>query len=157
MVRPQRTMLVLAILALVSLIVGCHANREKAGQLRAPLDLAGTEWQLTSLNGSSLIEDTTITLFFEEGLLGGSMTCNGYGGGPDSGRYTARDDDTLTLPQPLAVTVQLCSSPQGIMEQEEAYIAGLQSAAAYRVIDDRLEISDASGAIGLVFARGGHP
>ena len=55
------------------------------------------------------------------------MTCNGYGGGFDSGRYKARDDGILTLP--LAVTLQLCSSPKGIMEQEEAYIEALQSAA----------------------------
>ena len=79
------------------------------------------------------------------------MTCNGYGGGFDSGR--CRDDGTLALPQPLAVTLQLCSSPQGIMEQEAAYIEALQSAVIYRVIDDRLEIADASGEIALVFAR----
>ena len=81
------------------------------------------------------------------------MTCNGYGGGFDSGWGRARDDGTLALPQPLAVTLQLCASPQGIMEQEEAYIEPLQGAATYRVIDDRLEIADASDEIALVFAR----
>jgi heat shock protein HslJ len=114
-------------------------------------DLAGTEWVLTSLNGESLIEGTEITLFFEETFLGGSMTCNGYGGGPDSGKYVARDDGTLDILRPLAVTVQLCSSPEGIMEQEAAYIEALLSAATYRVIVDRLEISNAAGETSLVF------
>jgi heat shock protein HslJ len=115
-------------------------------------DLVGTEWVLTSLKGESLIENTEITLYFEEAFLGGSMTCNGYGGGPDSGKYVARDDGTLTVVRPLAVTVQLCSSPQGIMEQEEAYIEALLNGSAYRVFDDRLEIDDAAGETILVFA-----
>ncbi len=115
-------------------------------------DLVGTEWVLISLNGNSLIEDTSITLYFEEAFLGGSMTCNGYGGGPDSGKYVATDDGTLTVFQPLAVTVQLCSSPEGIMEQEAAYIKALQSAATYRVVDDRLKIDNAVEETILIFA-----
>jgi hypothetical protein len=83
------------------------------------------------------------------------MTCIGYGGGPDSGRYTAGGDGSLTVVQPLAVTLQLCSEPEGIMEQEEAYISELTGAAAYWVIDDRMEIADASGATTLIFARDG--
>jgi heat shock protein HslJ len=153
MVRPERKILALAILALASLIAGCDANRREAGQLRPSPDLAGTEWVLTSLGDSDLIQDTYITLYFEERFLGGSMACNGYGGGPDSGRYRAEEDGTLTLPQPLAVTVQLCSSPPGIMEQEDAYIEALLNAAAYRVIDDRLEVDDAAAETTLVFAR----
>jgi heat shock protein HslJ len=116
-------------------------------------DLVGTEWVLISLNGESLIEETSITLYFEEAFLGGSMTCNGYGGGPDSGRYVATDDGTLTVVQPLAVTVQLCSSPEGIMKQEEAYVEALQSAVTYRVIGDRLEIDSAAGDTSLGFVR----
>ena len=115
--------------------------------------LAGTKWTLTSLNGESLIEGTEIPLYFEEAFLGGSMTCNGYGGGPDSGKYMATDDGTLTLPYPIAVTVQDCPSPEGIMEQEAAYIEDLWSAASYRVVDDRLEIGNAAGETSLVFAR----
>jgi heat shock protein HslJ len=117
-------------------------------------DLVGTQWTLTSLDGKGLIEGTEITLFFEETFLGGAMTCNGYGGGPDSGKYVATDDGALTVARPLAVTVQLCSSPEGIMEQEEAYIEALQNAAAYRVVDNRLEINSAAGDTSLVFVRG---
>jgi heat shock protein HslJ len=115
--------------------------------------LAGTQWMLTSLKGESLIEDTEINLYFEEAFLGGSMTCNGYGGGPDSGRYVATDDGALTLGEYFAVTVQLCLEPQGIMEQETAYIKALLSAETYRVVDGRLELGNGAGQIILVFAR----
>jgi heat shock protein HslJ len=80
------------------------------------------------------------------------MTCNGYGGGPDRGKFIATDDGTLALLQ-LAVTVQLCSEPEGIMKQEAAYIEALLSAATYQVLDDRLEIANAAGETILVFVR----
>jgi heat shock protein HslJ len=130
-------------------VVGC------AGSEKTPADLVDTQWVLVSLNGESPIEGTEITLNFEKESLGGGMGCNGYGGGPDSGKYTATGDGTLTIPDILAVTVQLCSTPEGIMEQEAAYIEALRSAASYRVLDDRLEIDNAAGETILVFATKG--
>jgi len=116
-----------------------------------PADLVGTQWVLVSLNGKSLVEGTSITLNLNEEFLEGFAGCNGYGG-PGGGRYMATDDGTLTLIPPLATTVQLCSAPEGVMEQEAAYIKALQSAAVYRVVDDRLEVDNAAGETTLVFA-----
>jgi len=130
-------------------VVGCAVSE------KTPVDLVDTQWVLVSLNGKSPIESTEITLNFEKEFLSGSMGCNGYGGGPDSGKYIATDDGTLTIPGILAVTVQLCSTTEGIMEQEAAYIAALWSATSYRVLDDRLEIGNAAGETILVFARKG--
>jgi heat shock protein HslJ len=138
-------------LILSALILSSCSSGEEAGRPSASANLIGTEWVLTSLNGNSLIEGTSITLKFDQAFLSGSAGCNGYGGGRDSGRYVATDDGTLTIPQ-IAVTVQLCLGPEGIMEQEAAYIEALRSAAAYRVIDDRLEVDDATGETVLVFA-----
>jgi heat shock protein HslJ len=144
-----RTIPTLVLLILVTLYAACSTDGEasRAGDLP---DLAGTEWTLNSLKGSSLIEGTEITLYFREAYLGGTMTCNQYGGGPDSGMYTATDHGKLSIPQ-LAVTVQLCTEPEGVMEQEAAYIAALHDAATCRVTDGRLEIADASGGTVLVF------
>jgi heat shock protein HslJ len=147
MAKQKQTILVLVVLVLVSLVGAC-----KAGGKPTQPDLVGTQWTLTSLGGGSLIEDTEITLYFEETHLGGAMTCNGYGGRRDSGKYAAKGDGTLTILQ-LAVTVQLCSSPEGIMEQEAAYIEAFHNATTYRVIDERLEIADASGKVMLVYTR----
>jgi len=144
-----RTILTLVFLMLTSLLAACGTD-SRASSAGASPDLAGTGWTLTSLNGSSLIEDTEITLYFREAYLGGAMTCNQYGGGQDSGKYTATDRGKLAIPQ-LAVTVQLCTEPEGIMEQEAAYIQVLHDAAAYRVTSGDLEIVDASGRTTLVF------
>ena len=114
--------------------------------------LESTEWVLISLNGKSIIVGTRITLNFTEVFLSGFMGCNGYGGGPDSGNYIVTDGGTLTIPHQIAVTVQLCSTPEGIMEQEAAYIEVLRSAASYRVVDGLLEIDNAAGETTLVFA-----
>jgi len=141
----------------VLLLAGC--GRAPAGPTITST-LEGTEWVLVSLNGDSLIEGTNITLNFaactepsrSEGILSGFAGCNAYGGGPDSGPYTATDEGTLTIPQ-IAVTLQRCLTPEGVIQQELAYIETLRNAAAYRVMDDRLEIDNAAGETTLVFAR----
>ena len=147
----------LVALLLAVLLAACGAKATPSGSEATSLPgtaspLAGTEWVLTSLNGESLLEGTEINLGFKERYLGGSMTCNGYGGSPDTGQYVAKDDGTLTPPPLLAVTVQLCSEPEGIMEQEAAYIEALLSAATYRVAGDRLEFINAARETILVYA-----
>jgi heat shock protein HslJ len=134
------------------LMGGVSAAGESAGP-GAPGDLVGTEWQLVSLHGRHLIEGTQITLRFEDQYLVGTMTCNGYGGGPDSGGYSATDSGTIAVFSPLAVTVQLCAEPAGVMEQEAAYIEALQHAAAYQTALNALQIADASGEATLMFER----
>jgi heat shock protein HslJ len=114
--------------------------------------LEGTEWMLASLRGQSPLEGSQITLAFKDGGLGGFAGCNAYGGGPDSGRYITAGDGSLTIPE-IAITAMACLSPQGIMEQEQAYVEALRRAAIYRLADSRLEIQDASGETILIFAR----
>lgn len=109
-------------------------------------DLDGTEWVLRSLNGTSLVEGSNITLNFREGHASGFAGCNAYGGD-----YMAADDGALTITE-IAVTAQLCQTPDGIMRQEDGYIEALGRAAAYRMTDDRLEIANDSGETTLVFA-----
>ncbi|UCC63551.1 MAG: META domain-containing protein [Anaerolineae bacterium] len=113
----------------------------------APVDLDGTEWVLTSLHGQSLIEGTNITLNFAGGVLSGFAGCNAYGG-----EYTAADEGILAIPE-LAITAQDCQEPEGVMQQEAAYVEALQDATAYRVTDGRLELENAEGETTLVFAQ----
>ena len=149
MTRRRRAILILSLLVVMGLISACQGGI--GGEQRgAPEGLVGTEWTLTSLRGDSLIEETEIPLYFTDRYLGGRMTCNHYGGGPDSGAYTATDDGSFTIDE-VAVTVRLCLEPEGVMEQEAAYIEALLDAATYQIINDRLEITDASGETLLVF------
>jgi heat shock protein HslJ len=41
--------------------------------------------------------------------------------------------------------------PEGVMDQEEAFLAALTSAASYRLADARLEFLDATGSVILAF------
>ena len=140
------------VLILGALILSGCGTGEEAGQPGAAENLGGTEWVLTSLGASPLLEGTRITLEFEDEWLSGFAGCNTYGGGPDSGGYIATDEGTLTVPM-IAITVMACSSPEGVMEQEQAYVEALRRATAYQLDGDRLELQDAAGETILAFTR----
>jgi heat shock protein HslJ len=116
-----------------------------AQQVGEPIDLDESEWVLIALNGHGLVPDSNITLGFAEGRAGGFAGCNGYGG-----EYTVDDQGALSIPE-IAVQLQLCEKPEGVMEQESAYLEALQSATAYQVTADRLKMADALGQTILVF------
>jgi heat shock protein HslJ len=108
---------------------------------------------LSSLGGESPLDGTRITLEFEEGWLGGFAGCNRYGGGPDSGDYAAREEDgSLAIPM-LAITAMACPAPEGVMEQEQAYIEALQQAVTFQLEGERLELQDSGGGTILAFVR----
>jgi heat shock protein HslJ len=115
----------------------------------AAADLDGSEWVLLTLNGQSLVEGTHITLSFDGAEARGYAGCNGYGShggvfaGP--GRLKERKE--------VAQTVRLCLDPEGVIEQEEAYMGALQAAVSYRLDGDRLELSDGSGRATLIYQR----
>jgi putative lipoprotein len=101
--------------------------------------LDGTIWTLVAFDGAggsdAPIADTRITLSFagQDHHAGGSSGCNRYTGG-----YTEAGDQ-LTF-GPLASTRMWCASPEGVMEQEQRYLAALQQAARYEVTDSQLRI-----------------
>ena len=51
------------------------------------------------------------------------------------------------------MTVQLCTEPEGVMEQEAEYIEILMTASHYQVVDNHLEIENESGEMILIFHR----
>ncbi|MGD8735832.1 MAG: META domain-containing protein [Anaerolineae bacterium] len=109
--------------------------------------LQGTEWLLASLRGGDLLDGSRITLNLDAEEFGGYAGCNNYGG-----EYEAADGGRL-IPSYIAHTEMDCPSPTGIMEQEMAYLQALNSATTYRLVENRLEVSDASDATILVFVR----
>jgi heat shock protein HslJ len=139
-IRPSY--LFLALMLLLISLSGCSKESQ---------ELAGTKWDLISLNGKGLIEGTAISLNFTKEHLGGETGCNLYGGSPDTGKYRATEAGELTLKLPFAVTVQYCYEPEGIMEQEAAYIEALMNAASFKVINNRLEVANDGGEPILVY------
>lgn len=115
-------------------------------QASEPITLAGTNWTASMVNNNleavtSLAEGTAITAnFTENGELTGSAGCNNY-----MTSYTL-DGQNITI-EPPASTRKLCSEPEGIMEQEAAFLALLPQAATYSVSGNSLELRTADGAL----------
>ena len=111
-----------------------------------PQSLTGVTWQAVSYNNGNqavvgIIEGTTITAIFgEDGSLTGSAGCNNY-----VTSYTV-DGDAITI-GPAASTRKMCVEPEGVMEQEMAYLTALTTAATYSIQGDQLELRTADGAL----------
>ena len=118
----------------------------------ATQDLGGTQWQVTAYNNGraavvSVSLGSEITAAFDaKGQVTGSGGCNDY-----FAPYQA-SGGAISI-GPAGATRKSCASPAGVMEQESAYLAALQSAATYTIEADRLEMRDATGAIAVQMAR----
>jgi heat shock protein HslJ len=136
-------------------------------QPQAPLE--GTTWSAQDYNNGhggvvSLIAGSEITARFEGGRVAGSAGCNAYtapysldgsaivaalansrlrGGGEASASGSAGSPIEIG---PAASTRRACAQPPGVMEQEAAYLAALETARVYRVEGSRLFLETATGA-----------
>jgi heat shock protein HslJ len=110
-------------------------------------------WQATGIlqpNAfTSLIGGTEITASFEEdGTLSGSAGCNTY----RTTYETSLGGIEIALP---AATQKACAEPEGVMEQEAAYLAALPTAVRYQVAGQKLELLSAEGTLVATFTRAG--
>ncbi|MBE2223256.1 MAG: META domain-containing protein [Anaerolineae bacterium] len=116
---------------------------------KEPSDLAAISWLVISYNNGreaavSPILGTELTLEFEDdGNITGSAGCNRY-----FGPYTS-SGETIQI-GPLATTRALCPEPAGVMEQEQEFLAALQSAATYTIQNDKLDMRTAEGSIAVI-------
>jgi heat shock protein HslJ len=113
--------------------------------------LVGTTWQLTGYNNgkggfSSVLAGTEITaLFANDGQLGGSAGCNNY-----ATSYEV-DGSAISI-GPVASTMMACPEPNGVMDQEGAYLAALEGAATFEIEGDTMRMTDADGTVMLGYA-----
>lgn len=104
-----------------------------------PTSLTGTEWIVLSYNNgrggvTSVLGGTSLSaMFTDTGELSGSAGCNNY-------TTTFETDGANLQIGPTATTRKMCAQPEGIMEQENAYLAALQMAATYAIEGDRLDL-----------------
>jgi heat shock protein HslJ len=136
-----RQLALAAVILLSMVLTACGGARGGAG---TP-DLNGTQWVLTSLNGSSPVEGTTITLNFEirdgESSVGGSAGCNSYGGSYE------QDGESLSFGM-LFSTMMACEQP--IMDQETGYLGTLETITGFTLEGGQLQMWGESTA--LVFS-----
>ena len=105
-----------------------------------PTPLVGTQWQLTAYNNgkggvvSTVSGSQVIALFSEDGKLTGSAGCNNY-----TAAYKVTGDQ-IQISQ-AASTLMMCAEPQGVMEQETAYLQAIGKAATYQIEGDQLTLA----------------
>lgn len=127
---------------IVKPVVKLTVKQEKSqGQPGKTEQLEGTKWALQSYgepdNLKDVLADTEITAEFvsSEGTVKGSAGCNSYFGG-----YELKGSQ-LSIPGSIGVTEMHCMEPEGVMEQEQKYLATLQLAKSYKINDDELRIN----------------
>ena len=107
--------------------------------------LANTQWDLVSYGEKTPLPGSQITLNFSPNGAGGSASCNLY----FWGNY-AIEGDKLTVSE-VGSTMMYCEETS---EQEQAYLAMVQTAVAISLVDDVLTIRTAEG--DLVFQPAQH-
>jgi heat shock protein HslJ len=110
------------------------------------------DWNVTGvLSGdafSSPIAGTELTATFaEDGKLTGSAGCNNY-----TTTYTT-DKATIEI-EPAAATRKFCPEPQGVMDQEAAFLSALADAATFRIDATTADLLNAEGQRLVGFDRG---
>ncbi len=108
------------------------------------LSLEGNLWGLESYAGNDgqmvdVIPGSKVTAEFVDGQINGSAGCNNY-----FGSYEL-SGNSLTMSGPFGITEMFCAEPEGVMEQENQYLAALQSVTTYEIKADVLEMFDADG------------
>ena len=115
-------------------------------------DLAGSSWEVIAYNNGkeavvSVIIGTEITADFgEDGQLTGNAGCNNYFASYET------EGDKISI-GPAGSTEMGCSEPEGIMEQEQLYLAALQTANTYRIEGLDMEMRTEDGARVASFKR----
>lgn len=145
----------LALLAMVnaySLADGRLTLRSSAGDALLVFEpeveksILGREWTVQNYNNgrgavSTVLRGSSLTMTLaEDGSVTGNAGCNTF-----RSSYTATDT-SLTL-APAAATRKMCGEPDGIMQQESAFLAALSKVASYYVEDDTLQLRDSDGAV----------
>lgn len=108
-----------------------------------PTSLEGTSWLMLSYNNGtgglvSALLGTEITAEFMDGTVSGLAGCNSY-----SASYEL-DGNHISV-GPAVSTRMFCGEPEGVMEQENQYLAALQSAATYEIKANVLTMFDGEG------------
>jgi heat shock protein HslJ len=104
--------------------------------------LANTRWRLVSFGEpgaeTPVVAGSTVTLEFgADGQVGGSAGCNSYGG-----KYQVHDG-TVSFGE-LVSTLMACVDER-VMQQEQQYLAALQSTGRFELAGRRLTIRYAGG------------
>jgi heat shock protein HslJ len=108
--------------------------------------LEGVEWEVTGFNNGrqavvSPLLGTALTLSFRDGAVSGAVGCNNF-------RASYSSEGSRLEIGPAAVTTRACLG-EGVMEQEQQFLAALAAATSWSLRDERLDLYFEDGARAL--------
>ena len=132
MLNKKTTLIITITILILLFLTSCGAGEGNGDPLE------GTSWDLLYYRKSSLIDGTSITATFEEGVMRGSAGCNSY-----NAEYEV-DGNRFSI-EVVASTLMACMEPEGAMDQEQFFLGFLTEADSFEITDERLIISRPDG------------
>ncbi len=128
----KATIRIILLAVTLFLLAACQQTAEPA----ASIDLAGTNWILSSLNGDLPLAGTAVTLQFgTDGTVFGTDGCNRF-----NTTYT-QDGSSLTInPSTGISTLMACEEP--VMNQATAYTTALSETTSFTASGNQLSLSN---------------
>ena len=124
-VAMARTLTATIVVALIA--AGCATSD---GETAQDVDLVGTTWLATEIEGAGVVDGAKSTLgFVDPGRVAGQGGCNRYFGG------VAIDGQSMEFGK-MGSTMMACPPP--LMEQEQRYLAALGAAKRFELKDGTL-------------------
>jgi heat shock protein HslJ len=133
------------------LLVGISAALILSACSAAEISLDGSSWTLKSYQDSNgetvnVLPRSTTTALFQADQVTGIAGCNNYNASYQATR------NKLSF-GPVATTRKACNTPSGIMQQENAFLAALDSTVSYKLSINSLEMIDSKGKTLLMFRK----
>ena len=125
----------------VILVSGCIGGSEQVRELE------GSVWNLVEIDGMAILPDSGVSLKFADGQASGSAGCNSY-----SGEYKVGTGGSIEFGM-MAWTLMACMEPEGLMEQETAYMRALGEVVIFNLSGEELTMQNESGSVLLVFGK----
>jgi heat shock protein HslJ len=110
----------------------------------SPPTLAGTQWNLQTLDGKTVNNSRLLTISFEDGRLSGFSGCNRF-----FGHYTDSNDGVFSTGS-IGATKMACGDERDQLEQH--YLEQLASAKLYAISLDQLHLLDPKRKVLMVFS-----
>ncbi len=108
------------------------------------VNVTGTIWAATTINGQSIIEGSEVLLGIAPGRIGGFSGCNTYFGPVETNRNEVAVG-------PIGSTRIACA--EELMNQETEFLGALESAATVSIENDEMTVYNDAGDIILTFSR----
>lgn len=132
---------IISVLLMLAIVSACTLEPTDTSPT---MTLAGTSWNLKTLDGQTVSSDPPPNISFEASRMGGYGGCNRY-----FANYTGSSDGVFSTDQ-VGATKMACIGERGQLEQR--YLELLGKASQYAVSREQLHLLDTNRKILLVFA-----